>query len=472
MFELQQFIINTPDRNAWKDYLGNAAKHGRFAVVFAQLFTADMVKQGVHAFLVPIRDEDGEFFDGVSGEDDGVKGGLNGIDNGRLAFNNVRVPRFNLLNRFGNVDEDGFYSSPIENEKRRFFIMLSTLVQGRVSLDGAAVVASKLGLQVAVSYANRRTQFTSAEHGGAEVLLMDYHEHQRRLIPLIANTYASAYAHEDLLEEFEEVFTRMVNMDVPGEVDGMQELEKNAAVFKSLSTWHALNTLQVCREACGGSGFLAENRIVPLRADFDIYVTFEGDNTVLLQLVGKRLLTEFADSFKTLNNMEAASRIASENLARILKYKMADFTSGAVVRNLLEDRYKIMIGEIAHDMLKAKKAHTSLEDAFNADQSKLIDAAKAYGEWRKYVAFYNHIRNIDDGASFETLQALQIFFGICVLQDNLAWYMQNRILSAGNGKVLEKVFNKMLKKLRPHVQSFVDCFGFEPEHLRAKIIAD
>ena len=146
----QEFSLNTPFRAAWKDYLGNAAVDGRAAVVFAQLITKG-VNHGVHAFFVPIRDDKG-FLPGVGGEDDGLKGGLNGIDNGRLHFTDVRVPRLNLLNRYGDVDEDGTYSSPIASPGRRFFTMLGTLVQGRVSLDGASVVASKLALTIALTY--------------------------------------------------------------------------------------------------------------------------------------------------------------------------------------------------------------------------------------------------------------------------------------------------------------------------------
>ncbi|MCY7288594.1 MAG: acyl-CoA dehydrogenase family protein, partial [Cryobacterium sp.] len=88
----QEFVIDTPFRAAWKDYLGNAAKDGIAAVLFAQLITAG-VNHGVHAFWVPIRDESGGFLPGIGGEDDGLKGGLNGIDNGRLHFDGVRIPR-------------------------------------------------------------------------------------------------------------------------------------------------------------------------------------------------------------------------------------------------------------------------------------------------------------------------------------------------------------------------------------------
>ena len=121
------------------------------------------VDHGVHAFYVPIRDPGtGAFLPGVGGEDDGLKGGLSGIDNGRLWFDHVRVPRRDLLDRYGSVAADGTYSSPIASPGRRFFTMLGTLVQGRVSLDGAAVNASKVALQVAVTYANQRRQFAGA----------------------------------------------------------------------------------------------------------------------------------------------------------------------------------------------------------------------------------------------------------------------------------------------------------------------
>ena len=51
----QVFVVHTPDEDARKDYIGNAARDGRMAVVFAQLITGGE-NHGVHAFMVPIRD--------------------------------------------------------------------------------------------------------------------------------------------------------------------------------------------------------------------------------------------------------------------------------------------------------------------------------------------------------------------------------------------------------------------------------
>ena len=267
--ETEEFVIHTPFRGAWKDYLGNAALHGIAATVFAQLIT-NGVNHGVHCFYVPLRDENGEFLPGIGGEDDGLKGGLNGIDNGRLHFDHVRVPRTNLLNKYGDVAPDGTYSSHISSPGRRFFTMLGTLVQGRVSLDGAASWASAIALDIAITYANQRRQFDSGA-GSDEVVLLDYGKHQRRLLTRLATTYASIFAHDEFLQKFDAVFSGKADTD-----DDREDLETLAAALKPLSTWHALDTLQEAREACGGAGFLFENRLVGLRADLDIYVDLRG----------------------------------------------------------------------------------------------------------------------------------------------------------------------------------------------------
>ena len=170
--------------------------------------------------------------------------------------------------------------------------MLGTLVQGRVSLDGAAVTASKLALKTAIQYATERRQFNASSTTDEEVLL-DYQRHQRRLFTRLATTYAAGFASEQLLQKFDDVFSGRTDTDAD-----RQDLETLAAALKPLSTWHALDTLQECREACGGAGFLIENRFASLRADLDVYATFEGDNTVLLQLVAKRLLADYAREFR------------------------------------------------------------------------------------------------------------------------------------------------------------------------------
>lgn len=474
----EEWIIHTPFRGAWKDYLGNAAEHGKAAVVFAQLITKN-VNHGVHAFFVPIRDDHGVFFPGIGGDDDGVKGGLNGIDNGRLHFDHVRVPRTNLLNRYGDVAPDGTYSSPIESPGRRFFTMLGTLVQGRVSLDGASANAMKIALQIAVTYSNQRRQFDGP--GGRETVLLDYQRHQRRLIPLIARTYAVTFAHGELLEKFDAVFGGSHDSDAH-----RQDLETFAAALKPLSTWAALETLQECREACGGQGFLAENRLVGLRADLDIYATFEGDNTVLLQLVAKRLLTDFGKKLSSADRAtlvkfvvgKAADRTLSNSGLRRLSQDLRDLGSTArsvgqlrdedTQRDLLTDRVETMVSEMATQLRDAKKAGNLGE--VTADlQSAFIDAAIAHGELLQWEAFTDALSGIDNHDTREVLTWVRNLFGLTLVEKHLAWYLLNGRLSAARGHAVTAYVNRLIGRLRPYAQDLVDAFGYQPEHLRAEI---
>ena len=481
-----EFVIHTPFRAAWKDYLGNAAEHGTAAVVFAQLITGG-VNHGVHAFYVTIREtlpdgSAGEFRPGIGGEDDGLKGGLNGIDNGRLHFDHVRVPREDLLARYGQVDAEGAYSSPIESPGRRFFTMLGSLVQGRVSLDGAAGVASKIALATAVRYGNERRQFTGAS-ATEETVLLDYAEHQRRLLPLLAETYAGHFAHDRLLDLFHAVFSG--DMDTP---DSREDLETMAAALKPASTWRALETLQTAREACGGAGFLTENRLVSLRADLDVYATFEGDNTVLLQLVGKRLLADYATDFKAIEGVGMA-RFVVERAADTLLYKTplvratqtildtgsarraAGYLRGEhAQRDLLTERVEAMVADLANALRPASKVSREKAAAlFNSHQHELIEAARAHSDLLQWEAFTKALTDISDPGTLQVLTWVRDLYGLSVIEKNLAWYLINGRLSGQRARTVTSYIDRLVARLRPHAQSLVDAFGYGPEHIRAAI---
>jgi acyl-CoA oxidase len=477
----EEFVIQTPFRGAWKDYLGNAALHGIAATVFAQLIT-NGVNHGVHCFYVPLRDANGDFLPGIGGEDDGLKGGLNGIDNGRLHFDGVRVPRTNLLNKYGDVAPDGTYSSDISSPGRRFFTMLGTLVQGRVSLDGSAMWASALGLNIAITYATQRRQFDSGA-GTDEVVLMDYGRHQRRLLPRLATTYAGLFAHDEFLQKFDAVFSGKADTDADRE-----DLETLAAALKPLSTWHALDTLQEAREACGGNGFLFENRLVGLRADLDIFATFEGDNNVLLQLVGKRLLADYGRQFKDKDARALAAFAVGQTAGKLfhgaglrqLGQAVGDLgsTARSVERGLRADqqhellagRVQQMVADIAGRLRPAAKLPRDEAAAlFNANQSELIEAARAHGELLQWEAFTDALARVTDDGSRLVLTWLRDLFGLSTIEKHLAWYLINGRLSTQRAGAVSSYIDRLCVRLRPHALDLVEAFGFAPEHVRAPI---
>jgi acyl-CoA oxidase len=478
------FDLHTPHEAARKDYIGNAAVDGRMAVVFAQLVTRNQ-RHGVHAWLVPIRDERGDAMPGVTIGDDGPKAGLLGVDNGRLSFDHVRVPRDMLLDRYGQVAEDGTYTSSIENETRRFFTMLGTLVRGRVSVGGSASAATKLALDIAVRYGETRRQF-SAPGADREVLLNDYLVHQRKLLPALAATYAYHFAQEELVGTMHDV-QGAEDLDE----DAQRELESRAAGLKAAQTWHATRTIQMAREACGGAGYLQENRLPHLKADTDVFTTFEGDNTVLLQLVAKGLLTGYRDAFGSLDGWGKVGFVADmvretvleRTAARGLIARLVDAVPGrddeVPLRDrgwqlkMLEDREKhVLEGAIRRLRRGADTPGVRPFDVFNDVQDHVLRTAQVHIDRVVLEAFVAGIERTTDVGARALLERVCDLYALSTIEADRGWFLEHGRLTATRSKALTGAVNGLLKELRPHMVTLVDAFAIPEDWKGAAILRE
>ncbi|MET7877574.1 acyl-CoA dehydrogenase [Micromonospora profundi] len=483
--QTQTFDLHTPHEAARKDYIGNAARDGRMAVVFAQLIT-NGEGHGVHAWLVPIRDAEGNPLPGVTIGDAGPKAGLLGVDNGRLSFDHVQVPRDMLLDRYGQVAEDGTYSSPIENDSRRFFTMLGTLVRGRVSVGGAAAAATKSALAIAVRYGDIRRQFGTPD-SDREVLLNDYLAHQRKLLPALATTYALHFAQAELVAALHEV----QGSDGPVDEHRQRELESRAAGLKAAQTWHATRTIQTCREACGGAGYLAENRLPSLKADTDVFTTFEGDNTVLLQLVAKGLLTGYRDEFGSLDGWGRASFVAEQVREMVLERTAArsliERLIGAVPGRdeevavtdrgwqlkAFEDREKHLLdGAVRRLRGGATTKKDRPFDIFNDVQDHVLTVAAAHIDRVTLEAFVAGIEDTADPAVQALLSQVCDLYALSVIEANKGWFLEHGRLTPARAKAITSVVNGLLKELRPHMRTLVDGFAIPDAWLHCTMLRE
>ncbi|MEJ2852006.1 MULTISPECIES: acyl-CoA dehydrogenase family protein [unclassified Saccharothrix] len=467
--ETDEFVVHTPDVSARKDYIGNAARDGRMAVVFAQLVSGG-AEHGVHALLVPIRDSDGNSMPGVRIEDCGPKAGLNGVDNGRLTFDHVRVPRANLLDRYGKVAADGTYASPIEGEGRRFFTMLGTLVRGRISVAGGAGSATKKALSIAVRYAERRRQFSRPDTG-EEVVVLDYLAHQRRLLPALATTYALHFAQEELVSALHDV----------SDDRAQRELESRAAGLKAVATWHATATIQACREACGGAGYLSENLLAGLKADTDVFTTFEGDNTVLLQLVAKGLLTSYRDHVGDLDPWGMARFVADQAVnvviertaARAIIDRLVSGSSDALLDRgwqvrQFEDRERHVLEGLARRLRRATPDNAF--EVFNAAQDHVLHAARAHVDRVVLEAFVAAVDRCADASVRELLDRVCDLYALSVIEADRAWFLEHGRLTPARAKAVTQAVNDLCRLLRPDARRLVDAFGVPESWLGAPII--
>ena len=456
----QEFVLHTPDDDARKDWIGNAARHGRMAVVFAQLDVAGE-QRGVHAFLVPVRDEDGAVLPGVEIEDCGDKMGLQGVDNGRLRLSAVRVPRDALLDRFASVSPEGDYSSPIASPSARFFTMIGALVEGRICIGGAGLSVARNALATAVRWGERRRQFGTGLD--TDTPLMDYLTHQRRLLPAIATSYAAQSAHDHLTQAYVEVLA---------EPDGgrQREVEALAAGLKAYCTWHMVEAVQSSRECCGGKGYLTENRFAALRADSDVFVTFEGDNTVLLQLVAKTLLSDFASQFEDLDAVGMVRHLTTRQVGRLLdrlvpngRVELRDPGWQAQAFAFREDR---MVDALAR-RLRRLVTEERLDPlrALSHCQDHALAAARAHVERVVHEQFCRTVA----AADLPVLATVRDLFALAALERDRAWWLEHGFFGTDTSRAVVDEVNVLCRELRPHALDLVEGFGIPDDLLRAPI---
>jgi acyl-CoA oxidase len=459
----RSFVVHTPNDLAVKEFIGNSAVHGQMGTTFAKLIV-DGKDYGVGAFLVPLRDKSGKSLPGITIEDCGRKMGLNGVDNGKIRYTNVVIPYDNLLDRYAGVSDDGKFESPISSDNRRFFTMLGTLVGGRIGIPRSGLSASKSGLTIAIRYSDKRKQFGPDE--GTEVPILNYRTHQRRLMPLLANAYALHFSLRYLTDRF----LKRTEKD-------MQEIEALAAGLKSFATWNATHTLQECRESCGGKGYLSENRIDRLKNDSEIYTTFEGDNTVLMQLVAKSRLTEFKQAFGNMGLLGILNYVADQAGTSISE-KNPFTTRNTDDAHLLDHEFHLSAfryreRDILTSSAKRLKKHITSGmdsyDAFNVSQHHLVQVAFAHVERVILEQFVSQVEVTTDPGCQKVLRKLCQLFALSQIEKNKGWYLESGYMEAAKTKAIRKMVNQLCWEIRQEAVPLVDAFKIPESCLSAPI---
>ena len=490
--ETEEFILNSPTASAEKWYIGNAARDGRFAAVFCQLYTPGVEEShGVHCIVARIRKDDGSAIEGVRLGDHGYKGGLKGVDNGTLSFDNYRVPRENLLNRFADVDAEGNYSSPIENPNRRFFTMLGALVRGRVTVGAAAGSAARTALGIGVNYANIRRQF-AADDSLPENRLIEHRQHRLRLIPRVARAYALQLATNKLISrvhELDQLGLDPTKMTKEQQSD-QREVEAHAAALKAANTAHATDAIQEMREACGGAGYMAENLLTTLKADSDIFTTFEGDNVVMLQLAAKELMTGFARELGSLRPMEMV-RFGLDNFGTLLRRRTA---ADALIQNLvdtfsdseetslfdpsfqvklIEERENRLMLSLARRLRPAKNMEIQ-EAARTVDnaQDHLIAVAWAHIDRILFEALLEAESELESEDARRVFEQVRDVFFLDMIRKNASWYLEQNLLTGARTKAARAALNDLVDSLGPWSKPLVDAFGIPDNILNVTLMED
>lgn len=451
-----EFIINTPTLTATKWWIGGAAQSSTYCCVYARLIV-DGKDYGVKPFVVQLRTKETfELLPGISIGDMGMKYGRNAIDNGWIQFNNVRIPRNNMLMKHTKVTADGTVTqSPFQQ------LAYGALVHGRMAMVGESCDALKKGLTIAIRFSAVRRQFASGP-GREENKILDYKTHQVRLFPLLAITYALAFTVKALKDKFDKNATILENSkptdpNIKAIIETLKEIHGTTAGLKAYSTWLTLEALETCRQCMGGYGYSSYSALPGMIQDFSVQCTWEGDNTVLMLQAGRYLINSYREWKEGSTMPEGVDYI--NKLPGILCGKCSgnpldcdsiSFGFDVIRANLVKKAFD--------DWEYAKKAGKSIEEAFEACAISRSEAAKfhCYG-----LLFQNFLAlaRTQSGGIQSVLMDLCLLHGLHTIRDNSGTFLLYEFYTPRQIKQIDEDILGLFTKIRPQAVPLVDAFN-------------
>ncbi|KAL9665068.1 hypothetical protein QQ045_020477 [Rhodiola kirilowii] len=457
--QTDEFIIHSPTLTSSKFWPGGLGKISTHAVVYARLII-DGKDYGVNGFIVQLRSlDDHSPLPGITVGDIGMKfgnGAYNSMDNGVLSFDNVRIPRDQMLMRVGKVTREGKY---VQSDVPRQ-LLYGTMVYVRKTIVSDASIALSRAVTIATRYSAIRRQFGS-QNGGPETQVIDYKTQQSRLFPLIASAYAFRFASEWLSWLYTDVTQRLQANDF----SSLPEAHACTAGLKSLTTSITADGIEECRKLCGGHGYLCSSGLPELFAVYIPACTYEGDNVVLQLQVARFLMKTVAQlgSGKPLFGTTAYMGRAEHLLqCKSSAQKTEDWLNPDVVLEAFESRAFRMSVTCAKNLSK----FSTSEEGFGELSADLVAAAIAHCQLIIVSKFVDKLKQDIPGAGVrQQLEILCSIYALHLLQKHAGDFLSTDSVTPKQVALANETLRSLYSKLRPNAVALVDSFNYTDHYL-------
>ncbi|CDW91262.1 acyl-oxidase [Stylonychia lemnae] len=447
----KEFIVHTPTVLSQKYWITNSVCHANYAIVFGQTIVKDK-NEGVNAFLVRIRDEKGQVMPGVKIVEMGQKLGLNGVDNGALYFDKVRIPRENMLNKYADVDESGKFHSDTKNIPSRFFKVTERLVSGRLCIASLAMGGTRSCLYIGIKYAMQRMGV--GESGLSDTPIFKYQLQQNAILPLLARSIALNISHNR---------TKQIFANPQGHE---HELLMMCCIDKCLVVWNFDKVITTCRERSGGQGYLACNRFGDYLALAHAGMTAEGDNRVLMIKIAKDMMTNIGSKKSALPAMQFCPK------NQIPQFH--DITSLETLLDLLKFReiynFNSLVQQIQH------KTKTEKKPQFNVLMFEVSDIIQnlstSYGERQAMQFCIDKLAQISHVPTKQTFELIFRIYGIDSVLRESGFYLSEGVVSAQAVKNAHGSLIKLIKDLAVITPDIIENMNVPVHALHTPIAGD